>query len=66
MKNVIETFKKKIEKYDLSLGSATSRGKARRIPREIQFALLVDAKEPRTAITQPFAILSFWANQQTL
>ena len=66
MKHALEAFKKKIEKYDLSLGSATIRGKARRIPREIQFALLVDVKELRTAATHPFVILSFWVSQQTL
>jgi hypothetical protein len=66
MDNAIEAFKKKIDKYDLSLGMESSRRKAKRIPREVQFALSADVKELRVAVTQPFLIMGFWVNQQTL
>jgi hypothetical protein len=59
MKNAIETFEKKIDKYELSLGVETNRKKTKRIPREVQFALSVDVKELRVAVTQPFHILDF-------
>jgi hypothetical protein len=66
MDNAIEAFKKKIDKYDLSLGMESSRRKAKRIPREVQFALSADVKELRVAVTQPFLIMGFWVNQQAL
>lgn len=66
MKNAVEEFENRIKKYDLSLGEGSVRKKARSIPREVQFALLEDVKELRVAVTQPFLILEFWVNQQTL
>jgi hypothetical protein len=66
MNNAIEVFKKKIEKYDLSLGVESSRRKSKRIPREVQFALSADVKELRVAVTQPFQVMGFWVNRQTL
>jgi DNA-binding transcriptional regulator GbsR (MarR family) len=65
MKNAIKAFEKKIEKYHLSLGAETNRREVKRIPREVQFALSIDVKELRVAVTQPFLILVIWINQQT-
>jgi hypothetical protein len=62
----VEDFKKKIAKYDLSLGADTERRKARRIAREVQFALSDRVKELRIAITQPQLVLDVFINLQTL
>jgi hypothetical protein len=68
LRSVIEDFDKKIKKYDNSLGAETERKKARRVPREVQFALFLSdqVKELRTAITQPQLILDVFINLQTL
>lgn len=68
LRSAIKAFEQKIEKYNKSLGVDTQRQKARRIPREVQFALFLSdqVKELRTAITQPQLILDVFINLQTL
>jgi hypothetical protein len=66
LKSAVDDFKTKVDKYDLSLGSASERKKARRIPREVQFALSDKVKELRIAITQPQLVLDVFINLQTL
>lgn len=66
LKSAVETFKKKVDKYDLSLGADTERKKARRIPREIQFALSNQVKELRAAISQPQIVLGVFLGLQNL
>jgi hypothetical protein len=66
LKAAVEIFKKKIDKYDLSLGADTERKKARRIPREIQFALSDQVKELRAAISQPQIVLGVFIGLQNL
>lgn len=65
LKAAIEIFKK-LDKYDLSLGADTERRKARRIPREIQFALSDQVKELRAAISQPHMVLGVFIGLQNL
>ncbi|KAH8749585.1 hypothetical protein F5882DRAFT_525168 [Hyaloscypha sp. PMI_1271] len=66
LKSALDDFKTKVDKYDLSLSSASKRQKARRIPREVQFALSDKVKELRIAITQPQLVLDVFINLQTL
>jgi hypothetical protein len=66
LKSAVDDFKTKVDKYDLSLGSVTQRNKARRIPREVQYALSDKVKELRIAITQPQLVLDVFINLQTL
>lgn len=68
LKSAIENLEQKIKKYDKSLGIKTQRQKARRIPRQVQFALFLSdqVKELRTAITQPQLILDGFINLQAL
>ena len=65
-KATVENPKKKIDKYDLSLGADTERRKARQIPREIQFALLDRVKELRAAISQLQMVLGVFVGLQSL
>jgi molecular chaperone DnaK (HSP70) len=66
LKSAVDDFRKQVDKYDLSLGSESERRKARRIPKEIQFALSEKIKELRVAITQPQLVLDVFINLQTL
>jgi len=66
LKSAVDDFHQKIAKYDRSLGSSSDRKKARRIPRELQFALSDRVKELRKAITQPQLILDVFINLQSL
>jgi hypothetical protein len=68
LKSAIGDFVKKINKYDKSIGVDTQRQKARRVPREDQFALFCSdqVKELRTAITQPQLVLDLFISLQTL
>jgi hypothetical protein len=66
LKSAVDDFRKKVDKYDLSLGSDSDRGKVRRIPREVQFALSEKIEELRTAIIQPQLVLDVCINLQTL
>ena len=66
LKSAVDDFRKKVDKYDLSLGSDSGRRKVRRIPMEVQFALSEKIKELRTAITQPQLVLDVCINLQTL
>ena len=66
LKSALDDFRKKVDKYDLSLGSGSTRRKVRRIPREVQFALSEKIKELRTAIIQPQLVLDVCINLQTL
>jgi len=66
LKSAVDDFRRKVDKYDLSLGSSSERKKARRIPREVQFSLSDQVKELRTAITQPQLVLDVFINLQTL
>jgi hypothetical protein len=66
LKSAVDDFKTKVDKYDLSLGSASVRTKTRKIPREVQFALSDKVKELRIAITQPHLVLDVFINLQTL
>jgi len=51
LKSAVDDFKTKVDKYDLLLGSASERKKARRVLREVQFALSDKVKELRIEIT---------------
>ncbi|KAF8847161.1 hypothetical protein BDZ45DRAFT_733775 [Acephala macrosclerotiorum] len=66
LKSAVDDFKTKVDKYDLSLGSASERKKARRILREVQFALSDKVKELRIVITQPQLVLDVFISLQTL
>jgi hypothetical protein len=66
LKAAVGDFKKKIDKYDLSLGADTERRKARRITGEIRFALSVQVKELRAAISQPQMVLGVFIGLQNL
>jgi hypothetical protein len=45
LKTGVEEFKKKVAKYEKSLGEQRTRKKIKRIPREIQLALVGDIDE---------------------
>ncbi|KFY27092.1 hypothetical protein V491_01039 [Pseudogymnoascus sp. VKM F-3775] len=66
LKSAVDDFRKKVDKYDLSLGADSDRRKVRRIPREVQFALSETIKELRAAIIQPQLVLDICINLQTL
>lgn len=66
LKSAVDDFRKKVEKYDLSLGSDSNRRKVRRIPREVQFALSEKIRELQTAIIQPQLVLDVCINLHTL
>lgn len=51
VKAAVEESRKKIFKYDLSLGADTERVRASRIVREIQFAVSDEANELRLAVS---------------
>lgn len=65
--SVIKSFKgkKKLDKYDKSLGSNSGRNKMQTILREIQFELS-SVKKLKSEISQPLVILNNFLNLQTL
>jgi len=68
LKSAIGKFKDKIEKYERSLGEDSERGKAKRVPREVQFAVFVSdqVKELRAQVMQPQVILDNFIALQML
>lgn len=66
LQNAIEGFRKKIAKYELSLGADTSRSKARTIPRKVQFTLVADVEKLRVEVSQPQQVLDVFINLQAL
>jgi hypothetical protein len=66
IKAAIKSFTRKIEKYNSSLGEGTNRSKARRMPREVQFALSDQVKELRAHVTQPQVVLDNFIALQVL
>jgi hypothetical protein len=68
LRDAVTKFKDKIEKYEQSLGEDTERKKARRVPREIQFAVFVSdqVKELRVQVMQPQVILDNFIALQML
>jgi hypothetical protein len=68
LKDAITKFKDKIEKYDRSLREDSEWKKAKRVPREIQFAVFVSdqVKELRVQVTQPQIVLDEFIALQML
>jgi hypothetical protein len=66
LKKAVEDFRKKIDKYEPSLGSRSTRRKIQKIPRAIQFALISDIKDLRTKVAQPQQVLNVFINLQAL
>jgi hypothetical protein len=66
LKTAVEEFHKKVKKYDASLGIDTKRAKIKRIPKEIQFALVGHVNELRVEVTQPQQVLDVFINLQAL
>lgn len=66
LRTSIEAFDTKIKKYDLSLNAASERKKARKIPREIQYALSGEVKEFKGKVLQSQMLLDNFILLQNL